>query len=50
VGIGREFFHVSRKALNILLSFAISYLYETGFSAVSAMKTSSFYDELGKQP
>jgi hypothetical protein len=39
VGIGGEFPHLSRKALNILLPFATSFLCETGFSAVAAIKT-----------
>jgi hypothetical protein len=34
VGIGGEFTHLSRKTLNILLSFAKSYLSKTGFAAV----------------
>jgi hypothetical protein len=42
VGIGRELPHLSRKALNILLPFATSYLCETGFSAVAAIRTKYF--------
>jgi hypothetical protein len=37
--IGGEFPHFSKKALNILLLFAMFYLYEAGFSAVMAVKT-----------
>jgi hypothetical protein len=39
VGIGGKFPHLGRRALNTLLSSAMSYLYETGFSAVVAIKT-----------
>jgi hypothetical protein len=38
VGVGREYPWLSRKALKILLPFTTSYLYETGFSAVAAIK------------
>jgi hypothetical protein len=38
----RQFPHLSRKAFNILLPFAISYLCGTGFSAVVPMKTKYF--------
>jgi hypothetical protein len=34
VGVGEEYFHLSKKAIKILLPFAISYLCETGFSRV----------------
>jgi hypothetical protein len=34
VGVGEEYRHLSKKAINILLPFAISYLCETGFSRV----------------
>jgi hypothetical protein len=39
VVIGRVFPHISRKALNIVLPSTTSYLYETAFSAVTAIKT-----------
>jgi hypothetical protein len=39
VGTGGELPHLSRKALNILLPFAASYLCETGLPAVAAIKT-----------
>jgi hypothetical protein len=39
VGIGGEFPHFSRKASNILLPFTTSYLCQTGFSAVAAIRT-----------
>jgi hypothetical protein len=39
VRIGDEFPHLSRKALNILLPITTSYLCETAFSAMAAMKT-----------
>jgi hypothetical protein len=39
VGIGGKFPHLGRRALNTLLPFATSYLYETEFSAVAAIKT-----------
>jgi hypothetical protein len=38
VGTVREFPHLSRKALDILLPLVTSYLCETGFSAVAAIK------------
>jgi hypothetical protein len=51
VGIGGEFPHLSRKALTSpFLPFTTSYLCNTGFSAVAAVKAKyiSFYDELEK--
>jgi hypothetical protein len=39
VGIGEEYPHLSKKATNLLLPFATSYLCETGFSGVAALKT-----------
>jgi hypothetical protein len=39
VGIGEECPHPSKKAINILLPFANSYLCETRFSGVAALKT-----------
>jgi hypothetical protein len=39
VGNGEEYPHLSKKAINILLPFAISYLCETRFSEVAALKT-----------
>jgi hypothetical protein len=39
VGVGEEYPHLSKKAVNILLHFAISYFCETGFSGVAASKT-----------
>jgi hypothetical protein len=38
VGIGGEFLHFSRKVRNIFHTFAISYLSETGFSALAAIE------------
>jgi hypothetical protein len=43
VGIGGEFVHLSMKPLNILLPFATSYLCETEFSTVTAVKTKQLY-------
>jgi hypothetical protein len=39
LGIEGEFPHLGRRALNTLLPSAKSYLYETGFLAVVAIKT-----------
>jgi hypothetical protein len=39
VGVGEKYPHLSKKAINILLPFATSYLCETGFSGVAALKT-----------
>jgi hypothetical protein len=39
VGVGEEYPHLSKKTINILLPFGTSYLYETGFSGVAALKT-----------
>jgi hypothetical protein len=39
LGIAGEFAHVCRKVLNILLTFARSYLYETRFSAAATIRT-----------
>jgi hypothetical protein len=39
VGVGEEYPDLSKKAINILLPFATSYLCETGFSGVAALKT-----------
>jgi hypothetical protein len=38
VTIAGEFSHLSRKAVNVILLFAISYLCETGFSAVTGIR------------
>jgi hypothetical protein len=37
VVVGEEYPHLSKKAINILLSFVTSYFCETGFSGVAAM-------------
>jgi hypothetical protein len=39
VGVREEYSHLSKKAINILLPFATSYLCESGFSGVAALKT-----------
>jgi hypothetical protein len=39
VGVGEEHPHLSKKAINILFPFATSYLCETGFSGLAALKT-----------
>jgi hypothetical protein len=39
VGVGEEHPHLSKKAINIPLPFANSYLCETEFSGVAALKT-----------
>jgi hypothetical protein len=39
MGVGGEFSHLSRKALDIILHFATLRMCETGFSAVAAIKT-----------
>jgi hypothetical protein len=39
VGVGEEYPHLSKKATNFFLPFATSYLCETGFSGVAALKT-----------
>jgi hypothetical protein len=39
VGVGEEYPHLSKKAINFLLPFATSYLCETVFSGVAALKT-----------
>jgi hypothetical protein len=39
VDVEGMFSHVCRKALNILLNFATTYLCETGFSAAAVIKT-----------
>jgi hypothetical protein len=38
VGVGEEYPHLSKKAINILLPFATSCLCETRFSGVEALK------------
>jgi hypothetical protein len=37
-GVGDEYPHLSKKAINIFLPFATSYLRETGFSGVAVKK------------
>jgi hypothetical protein len=39
VGVGEEYPHLSKKAINNLLCFTTSYLCKTGFSGVAALKT-----------
>jgi hypothetical protein len=39
VGVGEEYPHLSKKAIYILFPFATSYLCETRFSGVAALKT-----------
>jgi hypothetical protein len=39
VGVGEEHPLLRKKAINFLLPFATSYLCETGFSGVAALKT-----------
>jgi hypothetical protein len=39
MGVGEEYPHLSKKAMNILLPFATSYLCETGFSGIADLKT-----------
>jgi hypothetical protein len=39
VGVGVDFPHLSRKALDIILPFATLYLCEARFSAVAANRT-----------
>jgi hypothetical protein len=39
VGAREEYPHLTKKAINILLPFSTSYLCETGFSGVAALKT-----------
>jgi hypothetical protein len=39
VCVGEEYPDLSKKAINILLPFATSYLCETGFYGVAALKT-----------
>jgi hypothetical protein len=39
MGTGEEYPHFNKKAINILLPFATSYLCKTGFSGVAALKT-----------
>jgi hypothetical protein len=38
VGVGEEYPHLSKKAMNILLPFATSYLCKTGFSGVEILR------------
>jgi hypothetical protein len=39
MGTGKGFRHLSREALNILLSFETTYRCESGFSEVAAIRT-----------
>lgn len=39
LGVEREYAAIGQRAVRILLPFATSYLCETGFSAVAALKT-----------